>query len=84
MISHLLINGSYLDDEERISLVEGCLCTLPKKDFASLKKFFVWFQSHLSEDDRPQKDDPAIKACIEALRRILKLFLDLKENKQED
>lgn len=51
MISHLAISGSYLNDEERVNLVEGCLCTLPKKDFASLKKFFVWFQGHLSEDE---------------------------------
>ena len=49
--------------------MEGALNTLPQKDFASLKKFFVWFQSHINEEDEhnPSEDDPVIKAAIKAL-----------------
>jgi len=35
--------------EELINIVEGALMTLVKKDFASLKKFFTWFQSHFED-----------------------------------
>ena len=73
LISHLQINGDLLNDDERILLVEGTLNTLPQKDFASLKKFFVWFQGHLNEDEaKPSEDDPAIKAVIQALLHMLR------------
>lgn len=61
------------------------MLTLPKKDFASLKKFFNWFQGHLFEEDtKPQKDDPAIKAVIEALKRILVKFHSFQEQQKEE
>jgi hypothetical protein len=53
LISHMSMTGHYLQDEERICLIEGCLLTLLKKDFAFLKKFFTWFQGHLEEDAKP-------------------------------
>lgn len=43
LISHLPINGQMLTPEERVLLVEGTMHTLPKKDFATQKKFFTWF-----------------------------------------
>lgn len=51
LISHMSINGNVNSLEENIRIVEGALMTLIRKDFASLKKFFTWFQGHLEEDD---------------------------------
>jgi len=54
------------------------MLTLPKKDFATQKKFFTWFLGHLEDDTNPQEDDPAIIAAVEALKNILNNFKDLK------
>ncbi len=54
--------------------MEGALMTLVKKDFASLKKFFTWFQGHFDEDSEQIKDDPSIRYVIPAIKRILQKF----------
>ena len=77
MISHMPITGFLNNEEETIRLVEGALMTLFRKDFASFKKFFTWFIGHLDmeeEDVRPDKKDPAIKAAIQAIKRLFKKF----------
>jgi len=43
LISHMPITSPINNREESINIVEGALLTLVKKDFASLKKFFIWF-----------------------------------------
>lgn len=68
MISHLPINGPMLTPEERVVLVEGTMQTLPKRDFATLKKFDTWFCGHLNEDKSNYDDDPAIVAAVQALK----------------
>lgn len=55
--------------EELINVVEGALMTLVKKDFASLKKFFTWFQGHFEDQNQTHqlKDDPSIQVVNPAL-----------------
>ena len=85
LISHLPITGDMCTDEEKIVIVEGCLITLLKKDFATLKKFSTWFQNHLEDEDvKPQKDDPAIRTSIPALQRIFKKYLKVQEVSKSD
>lgn len=43
------ITGKINNSEELINIVEGALMTLVRKDFASLKKFFTWFQGHFED-----------------------------------
>lgn len=76
LLSHMPITGSLNNDQESINIVEGALMTLVKKDFASLKKFFTWFQGHFDEDVDQEtiKDDPAIKFVVPALKRIFAKF----------
>ena len=76
LISHIPINGDFIEKEERVRIVEGALLTLIQRDFASHKKFFAWCFEHL--DTVAQKDDPAIESCIEAYKRILKRYLNQK------
>jgi hypothetical protein len=65
--------------EENVRLVEGALLTLKKRDFASLKKFFTWFQGHIEDEEaKISKDDPAIVTVIPALIRIFKRFKNVK------
>jgi len=49
LISHMPITGKINNSEELINIVEGALMTLVRKDFASLKKFFTWFQGHFED-----------------------------------
>lgn len=75
MISHIEIDNDFIEKEERVRLVEGSLLTLSIRDFASHKKFFNWFISHLDDiETNVLKTDPAIESCIEAYQRILKRF----------
>jgi hypothetical protein len=75
MISHIKIDGDFIEKEERVRLVEGSLLTLTNRDFASHKKFFTWFIAHLDDiETNVLKTDPAIESCIEAYKRILKRF----------
>lgn len=68
LISHISLCSDINSLEENVRLVEGALLTLKKRDFASLKKFFTWFQGHLEDDEtKPSKDDPAIRTVIPAL-----------------
>jgi hypothetical protein len=48
--------------------------TLVKKDFASLKKFFTWFQGHYEDQDIDIESDPSIRYVVPALQRILSKF----------
>ena len=73
LISHMPIVGGFNNEEESINIVEGALLTLVKKDFASQKKFFTWFQGHF-EEEQPLADDPAIRYVNPALQRILTKF----------
>ena len=67
MISHIEIDGDFIEKEERVRLVEGALLTLAIRDFASHKKFFSWFISHLYDvETNVLKTDPAVESCIEA------------------
>jgi hypothetical protein len=50
LCSHLPITSNTNQAEETINIVEGALMTLVKKDFASMKKFFNWFQGHFDDD----------------------------------
>jgi len=54
------------------------MLTLPKKDFATQKKFFTWFCGHLEDDNNPLEEDPAIVAAVAALKIILNKFKDIK------
>jgi hypothetical protein len=76
LLSHMAIIGNFNNEEESINIVEGALMTLVKKDFASLKKFFTWFQGHFEEDTdlMPIRDDPSIRFVIPALKRIFFKF----------
>jgi hypothetical protein len=49
LISHMAITSPINSKEELVNIVEGALMTLVKKDFASLKKFFTWFQGHFED-----------------------------------
>jgi hypothetical protein len=51
LLSHLSITDEFLSLEEKIRLMEGSVLTLKHKDFASHKKFFTWFQSHIEDDE---------------------------------
>jgi hypothetical protein len=79
LISHVSLITDINTHEENVRLVEGALLTLKKRDFASLKKFFVWFQGHLEDHEtKPSKDDPAIRVAIPALQRLFKRFKHVK------
>lgn len=66
--------------DELVNVVEGALMTLVKKDFASLKKFFTWFQGHFEEQssNHQLKDDPSIQVVNPALQRIFRKFYKVK------
>ena len=51
IISHMPIHNSLNSEAINITLVEGALYLIFKKDFACLKKFSTWLLSHLDEDD---------------------------------
>ena len=79
LISHVQIDSDFIEDEERVRLVEGSLLTLMMRDFASHRKFFSWFLAHLDElEGNVPATDPAVVSCIEAYKRILKRY----ENEQ--
>ena len=79
LISHIHLSSDINQYEESVRLVEGALLTLKKRDFASLKKFFTWFQGHLEDDEtKPAKDDPAIRTVIPAFKRLFKRFKNVK------
>lgn len=59
---------------ESVNIVEGALMTLVKKDFASLKKFFTWFQGHYEDQDIDIDSDPSIRYVVPALQKILSKF----------
>ena len=66
-------------DEENIKILEGALLTLVRKDFASLKKFYTWFQGHLEEDlVEIDAQDPSIKFAIPALSQIFQRFYSVQ------
>jgi hypothetical protein len=52
LISHLPIQSAMNNDQENISLVEGALNLIPKKDFAVIKKVSTWILGHLDEEDQ--------------------------------
>lgn len=74
------ITGKINNSEELINIVEGALMTLVRKDFASLKKFFTWFQGHFEDQssNHQLKDDPAILVVNPALKRIFTKFYKVK------
>ena len=77
LLSHMQITSNINSEEEFINIVEGALLTLVRKDFASLKKFFTWFQGHFDEDRQDLQgleNDPSIRYVIPALTRIFKKF----------
>ena len=79
IISHVPLASDMNTHEENVRLVEGALLTLKKRDFASLKKFFTWFQGHIEDEEaKISKDDPAIVTVIPALIRIFKRFKNIK------
>jgi len=61
--------------------VEGALNTLSRKDYAFLKKLFMWLFRHLDEDEdaRPDLSDPSIKVLIPAIKCLYKKYLDKNE-----
>ena len=83
MISHIEIESDFIEKEERVRLVEGALLTLMIIDFASHKKFFSWFLTHLEEmEGNVNREEPAIEACIEAYKRILKRYKNHSQKKR--
>lgn len=69
LLSHMPITSTINSHEESVNIVEGALMTLVKKDFASLKKFFTWFQGHFEEDgDLVIENDPSIQFVVPALK----------------
>ena len=86
MVSHMDIEiDDFIGKEEKVRLVEGALLTLRQRDFASIKKFFLWFAGHFDfdeeEDDIEEIDienDPAVTCCTEAIKRILQRFRNIK------
>lgn len=84
LISHMSITGIHLSAEEKIDIVEGCLFTLLAKDFAFLKKFFLWFQGHLEDEIKPQKNDPTVTTIVPVIKRILLKFLNFQEEEKEE
>ena len=81
LISHVEIDGDFIEKEERVRLVEGALLTLTIRDFASHKKFFNWFIGHLDDIEcNVLKTDPAVESCIEAYKRILKRYKNQSRN----
>jgi hypothetical protein len=71
--SHMPITTNFNTLGENISLAEGALYLIHKKDFACLKKFATWLLGHL--DDEPDapinfEKDNAVIALIPALKRI--------------
>ena len=82
LLSHMPITGIVNSLDERIKLVEQALIVVQKKDFAFLKKFFTWFNSHIEDEDVKAVDsrDPAIETLIPALKNLFKAFMK-EENK---
>lgn len=77
LTTHMPITGNINSIPENVRLVEGCLLTLYKKDYAFIKKFFTWFFSHLEEEDsRPSLEDPAIKTLVPALQSLFIKYMD--------
>ena len=78
LVSHVPIDGDFIDPKERVRLMEGALLTLIKRDFASQKKFFAWSFNHLEEN--VDSKDPAVMSIIEAYQNILRRFSNLKRS----
>ena len=79
LITHLPITCNLMSDEEKIRVLEAALLNLKLRDFASHKKFFAWFMSHLDDEEiEPPDDDPAIKAIVPALKRIFLRFRNVR------
>jgi hypothetical protein len=74
LLSHMPITSQINSHDESVNIVEGALMTLVKKDFASLKKFFTWFQGHYEDQDIDIESDPSIRYVVPALQRILSKF----------
>lgn len=81
LISHIPFTGRVNSDLENVKLVEGALQTLNRKDFAFIKKFFIWVYGHIDEDEGEHIDqsDPVIRILVPALKCVFKKYLDKNE-----
>ena len=82
LISHIPFTGRVNTEIENVKLVEGALYTLHRKDFAFIKKFFIWVLGHI-DDDGEETDldpsDPVIRILVPALKLVFKKYLDKSE-----
>jgi hypothetical protein len=63
-------------------MVEGALQTLHRKDFAFIKKFFIWVLGHIEDDGEEahlDPSDPVIRILVPALKCVFKKYLDKNE-----
>jgi hypothetical protein len=82
LISHIPFTGRVNSDLENVKLVEGALQTLNRRDFAFIKKFFIWVLGHIDDDVEQanlDESDPVIRILVPALKCVFKKYLDKNE-----